>query len=347
MSLHAVTEEVRSVVKWASITLGIILLSYVLFKGGVIVKNIIFPPQLPPPTVAFGKLPQLLFPENASSQTFSYKLNTTTGALPVFADRIKVYELIKPQPSLNALKKAREKVASVGFERQPTRLVDTLYQWSTQNPPFKFLALDILSFNFELSSQFLSDQTVLAGLNLPSEAEAIESARAFLSKMGALYTDFDDSKTKTNLLGIRNSELVPATSFSNSQIIQVDFYQKNIDTFPIFYPKPPFSTMSLLVASGEREGDIVRGNFSHQSISNSFATYPIKTSDEAFQILQKGNAYIASYYGASPQILITNVFLGYYLDEKIQNYLIPIIIFEGNDGFFAYVEAIKDEWIIR
>ncbi|MCL5432856.1 MAG: hypothetical protein M1524_01950, partial [Patescibacteria group bacterium] len=75
------------------------------------------------------------------------------------------------------------------------------------------------------------------------------------------------------------------------------------------------------------------------------ATYPIKTADESFSDLQRGDAYIVSYDGTDPNIKIKNVYLGYYLGDTEQDYLMPIVVFEGNDNFVAFISAIKNEWL--
>ena len=43
--------------------------------------------------------------------------------------------------------------------------------------------------------------------------------------------------------------------------------------------------------------------------------------------------------------MIKKIYLAYYLSEQRQNYLMPIVIFEGNNNFYAYVQAVQDEWI--
>ena len=34
-----------------------------------------------------------------------------------------------------------------------------------------------------------------------------------------------------------------------------------------------------------------------------------------------------------------------YLENKEQNFLMPVVVFEGDNGFIAYVSAVTDEWI--
>jgi hypothetical protein len=111
---------------------------------------------------------------------------------------------------------------------------------------------------------------------------------------------------------------------------------------PVLYPHPPYSTMSFWIASGQNSQEVDAASFVHREIlTDSHATYPIKTAQEAFDALKAGDGYITSYQGADTNILISNVYLGYYLGEENQGYLMPIIVFEGQNNFFAYVSAIK------
>ena len=102
------------------------------------------------------------------------------------------------------------------------------------------------------------------------------------------------------------------------------------------------SPINVLIGEVLDQPEVVEANFIHQIPSDEYSTYPIKTSNLAFEELKKNKAYIAS----SPQngkISIKNITLGYYIGEKEQDYLVPIIVFEGN-GFEAFVSAVTDEW---
>lgn len=343
-TLHKATEFTKKILKWSAIAVVSLIVLLVILRVGTQIKEYFFPTPLPPPTVKFGKLPLIKFPDNAINKTFTYRLNTLSGQLPTLPTQTNVYKIVKPQPSLLALQKAQEKVAKVGFNLPPIRIQDTLYQWANQDTPSKKLLLDIASLNFSLSSNFVSDQDVLSARNLPDENGAIEKAKNFFQNID-FPQDIDNEKIKTTLLSIGGQELVPATSFSKAQILRVDFFQKDVANLPIYYPKPKNSIMYALIAAGSFEPQIVEAKFFHHNISEISATYPIKTAEEAFLELKNKKAYIASYFGSEANIAIKNISLGYYLSDEEQNYLMPIIVFEGNNGFFAYVAALKDEWV--
>ena len=170
-----------------------------------------------------------------------------------------------------------------------------------------------------------------------------------------------------------SGKLVKTTNLQDTRVIRVDFYQNPIEytitagvggdlthfqefkeSLPIMYPNPPFSTIDFYVASGVDQAQVMKANYSHQKVDLSTnapaadgtpqqATYPIKSAQQAFDDLKNGKGYIAAYNGTDNQILINKVYLGYYIGKKTQQYLMPVIVFEGANGFFAYVSAVTDD----
>ncbi len=257
------------------------------------------------------------------------------------------------------------------------------YEWRETSPgPTGFqraIVFNIVSQNFTMNSNYLTQLSVLQARyvqNMHDQTEAIQPVQNFLSTINSPVSDIDFTLTQNppstenyttapQLYSVSNGQLTPTTSIASAQVIRVDLYQKEIDytitagrdqdlthsqnfdmTLPIVYPHPPYSTMNFLVASGQNEADIAVANFNHQKINlapDTQGTYPIKSAQQAFDDLKKGRGYIASYNGNGNQILITNVFLAYYMGTSLQNYLTPVVVFEGQSGFFAYVPAIPTD----
>lgn len=322
-----------------------LFLILVLFRIGGALKSALFPTPTPPPTVSFGKLPQIAFPSNASGTSFDYALNTLTGTLPVFPDRISVYKISPVPPDLLALQKSRAKVAAVGFQASESAISNNVYSWNDGSSLNRTITMNIFTSNFSLSSSFIEDPFVQSATNLPDTETAISTAQSFLSGMSSFPNDIDTSKTKTFLFSLNNNTLTSASSFSNAQVIEVDFFQKNINNLPVYYPKAVNSTMNVLVVGGQDQPQVAQINYFHQNISNQSATYPIITAQTAFDELKQGKGYVASYFGSSDYISITNVSFGYYMGDKTQAYLMPIAVFQGDNGFYAYVPLVTDAWV--
>lgn len=346
-TLGATTRATRKIIAiFIMAIVGIFLLIF-LFNIAKFLQSVFFPPPPTPATVAFGKLPAISFPSATNAISYLYTINTLSGDLPVFADKIKVYKIASSQPDLIALDKAKQKVKSIAFTSNPIGLSQVKYSWTNTEDLAKTLILNINTYDFFLTSPYITNPSVEAGNNLPNQTEALNLVTTFMNSFGVNPSDIDTNKTKTSLFAITNGSLIPATSFSNAQIIRIDFFQKDVDGLPIYYDRPSYSTMNFLVGGGQNQGQIVEANFIHKNITNTFATYPIKTATQALAELKSGNAYIAYSDLTQQAVSIRNVYLAYYISLADQSYLMPIIVFQGDNGFFAYISAIKDGWVSK
>lgn len=333
MTLSDITGETRTLLKW----LGLIIAALIVFLFLMKIKDAVFPAAPPPPKVGFGKLPAIEFPANVLTKNLNYSINTITGTLPAFSSSEKVYKLEKDKPDLLSLSRAKEKARGIGFEKDPAQVSENVYQWKDENG--KILTMNILNFNFNVSSDYLLNNNIP---NFKNRADlAVSVAKDFLGRMSFLPKDLDDSKTTTDLFFIKNFKLVPSTSLSNAQVVRVNFFQKDFNNLPIFYPNPT-SPLNFTIG-GTPDPDVLEANFSYQKLSDVFSTYPLKSADKAYEDLKKGDAYI-SVQPQAASVSIKKVTLGYYVGEKEQNFLMPIIVFEG-DNFRAYVSAVTDEWV--
>lgn len=384
MTLHETTENVKKGGIATGIGLGVIITIVMIFKMSVMVFNILFPPNIAPPSMAYGKLPPLAFPPNAVEGNFVYKINTATGDLPNdFPDRLNVFPIIKDNAGLLNLKAVESKVAILRFVDDQNKLLPGIplgngnYQWEDPTGIKRKIIFDIVTFNFALTSNYLTSNTARRGRTLSTQDAAIQTVQAYLTSIDLVPNDLDIEKTKhpdpelsyltaPRLYAIaQDGSLTTASSLLLARVIRVDLYQKNVTyelntgvsndkkelqklniDMPVLYPKPPFSTMNFLIAAGESDAEIVDAHFLHQKINyapDTEGTYPIKSPQEAFEEVKAKKAYIANYNTPEDnQILITKVYLAYYLGEEPQEYLMPIIVFEGQNGFYAYVSAVKE-----
>lgn len=306
------------------------------------VKDSLTPP--PPPEASFGKLPAIPFP-NQVKENLTYSLDTLSGFLPNFSDRARVYKIISEPPTLLGLDKARQKVSEIGFESDGVQIAEDEYQWVDQGKSLqRKIIMNIFSSDFSLSSPYLVTPS-LQTFSKEEKTRAIEVARSFLSSISLFPQDIDENKTKSTTYSIIGSALAPTSKASEIKIVKVDFFQKDLDNLPIFYDKGISTTIDLLVGKENDQLKIVAGRFFHKNISETSSTYAIKTSSQAFSELQKGKAYIAHKPDNTVEFTIKKVFLAYYIGENQQDFLMPVVVFEGTNDFVAYISAIRDEWI--
>ena len=344
LTLSKVKFEFLTVGKWLGIIFGIIISIVILFNVFMFIKNIFVPSSASRPTLAFGRLTPISFP-NGIKKDFSYTVDTISGALPSLPTQSKIYKMSEGEPDILAVERTSQRAKSLGFENKPQQLSDVLYRWNTDKPLPRNLLINIHSSEMSLSSSFINNETVISATNLPSEEEATSISKSFLNTLALFPEDIDEALTKAKLFRIQNGAISPATSFSTTQLVTVYFYQKNKDDISFVYPVGGLSTMSLTVASGETNGMVVDARFFYQKVLDESATYPLISANEALEKLKKGEGYVASNDGNDLSISIKKVYLAYFVEGKEQDYLMPVIVFEGKDNFFAYVSAVKDEWV--
>lgn len=342
-TLNTTKQEAQLIFKWGGVSLVIIFLFFMGIKFISFVKDLFTPP--PPPTSTFGKLPAIPFP-NQTKENLSYTLDTLSGFLPAFPDRAIVYKTTSEPPTLLGLDKSHEKVSAIGFTSNGTQVAEDTYQWIDQGQSLqRTITMNIFSSDFTISSPYLVTSTMQPFSGAEEISSAIDVAKSLLSDMSLYPQDINEAKTKTTQYSIYNTTLIPTAKISDTRIVKVDFFQNNIAQLPIYYDRGISSTIDFLIGKENNQLKVVSARFFHKHISKTSSTYAIKTAAQAYSELRKGNAYIAYKPANTVEFTIKKVFLGYYIGEAQQNFLMPVVVFEGNDGFTAYISAIRDEWI--
>lgn len=390
MTLHETAEFGKKFGIGTGIGIGAIIVLVILFNVGIFIKNMLLPPTIAPANQKLGKLPPVEFPQSNVDGSFTYTVNTVDGALPTdLPDRVIVYPMVVPKPNLNNLQTIKTRVASLGFVDTTGNVLPeisrggSLYEWDEPTGLQRKMIYDNVTFNFSLTSNYLTSLDVLNGRHIQDQNAAFSTAQSFLSSIDSLPADLDFNLTTDpdpansytvvpELYTIDSTgEKIKTTSLQDTKVIRVNFYQKAIEysltagaggelsnfknfdlKIPIMYPNPPYSTMDLYVASAADQAQVMEGSYAYQGVDTStnstpeeLATYPIKPAEQAFQELQNGNGYIAGYAGSSSEISIKKVYLGYYIGETTQQYLMPVLVFEGEEGFYGYVSAVANESI--
>ena len=342
-TLSIVKMDFLKLAKWGGIILGALIILIVIFRIILIVKEIIFPTPPPAPTVSFGKLPIVYFPEGIM-KNFTYEIDTISGDLPNLYPTAKVYKMEQQEPDILAVQKASEKVSKLGFNSKPQQISDFVYLWKNSTIPTRSLILNTKLSEFNLTSSFLENEELLNSKNFTNIDEPISSAKSFLKTLEFYPDDLDEEKTKVEFSNLNNGKILPSTRAVSSNLATVYFFQKDIDKTPIVYPEGNKSSMKIVIGAGELFGQVLDAKYTYQKKLDESSTYPVKTSMEAFEDLKNGNAFIVSHNGTDNKILIKKVYFALYSEGKIQQYLTPVIVFEGNNDFMAYVPAITNEW---
>lgn len=302
------------------------------------------PPQPPKPNVAFGKLPAISFPKKEKIEISSYKLETPDGNLPTTPNQIEVYQMLSFPASIKALENAKLKARSLGFPDNGTPITDNIpsvYIFKKTNEPMS-LVYNIITKVYSINYDINANPFILFGTP-PSKEAAISQAVSFFSQGDGLPTDMSSRIAKTEFLKVESGKFVKALFLSEAQITKVSLFRDNFGpekNIPVVTPRYPESNVWALIANG---GKIIAAEYHYFPIDYSIkATYPLKNSLEAWNELNEGKGFIVRDVG-STDITIRRVYLAYYDAGKYENYFQPVFVFEGDDDFYAFVPAVKNE----
>ena len=305
--------------------------------------NYIYLPGLPPvieePTLVFGPLPKINFPQSlVSSSNFSYALDTETGGLVQDTPRlIKVYSVAQLATDLLALDRAKNLAGSLNFNKNPLAITATQYRFiDDKNGGELIVDLDTGNFKFRRNIATNSAESFERAEDFIDGNAQGQAFKNFLSSKGLLKDQLKSGKTTASY----NNQVR-----KNSSLVTINLWQEDIEDYPIVTPK---FNEGLIKAVGTNIRDdgkkYIHLDYIFWPIDlENFGTYPIKNAEEAFEEFKNGEGFIAV-EPRSSNVSITNVYLGYYLAEEFSNYLQPVYVFEG-PGFAGMIAAIKSEFV--
>lgn len=356
------TETARLTKRAAAVLLFLLAAFFTTKSVWVRARTVLFPPQVPPPEVAFGKLPLLQIPglplkEGADP---GYVVDTKTGRLPTdLPDRAKVYKIMLPTPTHLSSTRAKELASKLGFSEAPQKISSSEYRW--ENPEEgKTLKMNITTGNFKLETDIKKLQG-LTPSSPPSTATAVAQAQRFLQNLNLLSDDYLEGRKEATYLKIEGETLRKVESLSEAQLTRVDFFRE-IDEQPIVGPKP-YEGLIYLILAKEEVPFIFFNSWPLDPLQST--TYPIKGVEQVWSEVEQGGARITflapaetdpfiSYEPQDPEtIFVRRIFLAYFDSDKLQDYLQPVYILEGSARtsdrvqlkFIAYLPAVADDWV--
>lgn len=324
----------------SAITLFIVLLGW---GGWHFYYNYVYLPSLPPvleqPTLVFGLLPKIAFPESITpSSNFSYQLNTETGGLPDDTPRLfKVYSVAQLATDLLALDRAKNLAGSLSFNKTPQAVTATQYKFiDDKNGGELIVDLDTGNFKFRRNVATGSGESFERVEEFIDDNSQGLSLKNYLSSKGLLKDQLKDGRTTV----LYNNPIK-----KDSNLVTINLWQASVEDYPIVTPKFKEGLIKA-IGNANRNSDhkFVLFDYIFWPIDlENFGTYPIKTAAEAFEELKSGGGFVAM-EPRNSTASITKVYLAYYLAEEYSNYLQPVYVFEGQD-FAGYVQAVKSEYV--
>jgi len=357
------------------LAIGVIYVSVLILITPI--KMIIFKINPPKnlPTALYGKLdaPEFQYKKITNSDP-QYILNTKNGRLPTdFPNKMPVFRLRQPLFSYEAGKNAQRTGAILGYydDSFKNQTTDPVYTWVDSifngqldiNVKTKEIRLDLPLFG-------KTDFYVTGKL---TQETAVDQARNMLITANRFSDMYYTGSSKVYLGKYVGGEIHAINFDYETQIARVDFFRR-FKSFPIYGPDPYKGLLHVWVG-------IPKDTKYKQLIfpkveayqwelvdkeKDQNATYPIIPVSMAWQEVSQNKGVVAGIMGRDgnpfepyvpirvDKILINSIYLAYYDTPKLQKYLQPIYVFEGNyttvgggaGQITAYYPAISGDYIL-
>lgn len=343
MTLTQTAILVKQIIKISAIALVLFTVSFTGYRIWLSYYLAHLPPVEEKPDIKFGALPLPDLPKsNVSAANFTYSLDTATGSLPKigvdsgFEKIIKVYFVTQTFATFLSPDRSQALAEKFGFTSLPEILSETKYRFRNQS---KSLTIDLDNGNFS----YTKEVPVSTKINPDDDAKLVSDFKQILSFLGVFKDDLNDARFKVTLLKTEGGKLIPTALRSETEAIQISLWAASIDKKSIFTADFNKSLINAtIINKADQLDNYLSLNFTYYPIdTTTFATYPTKKAETAFEDLKAGKGTIIVNPDKS-QISVTSVYLGYFLPENYSPYLQPIFIFEG-PNFVAYVSAISTE----
>ncbi len=340
----------RRAINWSIIGVFSYILLRIFWSLFLSVYLAVFPPKAPPPNHAFGNLPAVRFPPPIASPSgqLVFQLQTIEGTVPVASPSAFVYFMPKKGSNLLALSTAQNFAKRLGFATTPIPEPSNknIYRFDDAANQLRHLWYDIVSTNFIIRYDFQQDASLFLNSKVPTIAEAQSEARNLLQTYSLYPADLVGGNIKVSYYQVAENKLVPVASQSQADAVRVDFFRPFIASTPVVTGTLTEAPISIVFSgSGNSKKRVLQLTYTYWPIDyQTNATYSLKTSTQAWQELQSGEGYILK-YPQNPTVIVRNVHLAYYDSIAPQTYLQPVFVFEGDDGFVAFVSAVNPEFV--
>ena len=342
--LTQVAITARKTVRYTIYAVIFLLVGKVVLDLTIGIYKKVFPTPPPPPTVKYGKLPKIDFPE-AQKVNLTYVLETPEGDFPKLPTQTKVFFMPKVSPNLLSLDVAKAKARSLGFVGEPQTISDTIHRFTNPNFPSQ-MEMNIVTGIFSISYDLNADRTPLE--KKPPVAEVAASLfRSLLSNADILPSDLT-GPTDSEFFKLSEGKFVTALSLSEADAVKVNLFRKNYDELPVLTTNPSEANVwTIMGGSTDKNKQILAAEYHYYPVDETqFSTYPTKTPQDAFAELQSGGAYIANQglVKDGETLKIRRVYLAYFDPETPGEFLQTIYVFEGDKGFIAYLPAVTTDY---
>lgn len=337
----------RKVIKYGGVALLVMMVGRVVLTAGIAYYRKINPPPPPPPDVRFGKLPKLIFPQK-DQPSLSYTLETRTGGLPTgMPIQFTVYFMPIKKANLLAFDNAKAVANRLEFVREPTKLSATDYRWDSDVPVPSSLTINTITGAFVLDRKWQNDPSYLTPTLYYTEQQAVDRTMNLLSRVQLLPSDVKKGDNAIQPLRAQDGQMVNAPSISQAEFLRVNLYRTPINEIEVVNPRSDKGLISAVLAlQREDEKQFVRLDYNYFPVEiEKNSVYPIITPAAAWERMQNGGGFIVAVDEGVSATTVRDITLAYYDSDIPQQYMQPVYVFEGDNGFVGYVPAVADAWV--
>ena len=127
MSLTYTAYAGRRMIKYGGIFLIIFVILWSVGSVAIEMYKTTHPKYIAP-TVKYGILPKIIFPEKQFEKK-NFSLEFTNDQIPNFGDQSKVYIIYRPVTKILALERGKELAKKFGFEDEPIEIEEGVYRF--------------------------------------------------------------------------------------------------------------------------------------------------------------------------------------------------------------------------
>jgi hypothetical protein len=235
----------------------------------------------------------------------------------------------------------------MGFISEPEATDEQIYVWSRSGTLSGELIINLVTGFFSLNTAWHQDQELVRG-RAPSEQEAVRSAKDFLNRLNLLPEDLNLGETRVEYLKAGAGILLPAVSQSEANFARVHIFRANTNSLPVVTERQDEALVKVIVSGTSSSKQVIGVEYKYSPLAiDKFATYPLRTTQTAWQQLQSGEGVITQVVGGTSEAVIRNVEMAYYDSSTPQEFFQPVYVFTGDNGFKAYVPAIDPKWLSK
>jgi len=259
--LTIVAVTARKTVKFSIFAIIALIVLRTLWGFGTSTYRALVPPKAPPPTLGFGTLPVMEFPDlNIELPKLKYKIETASGLLPVLPEQMQVFAMPPLSSSFSSYETMIAEAAAYGFTRAPIRTSGRIYRFNHPRVPSTFEA-DIIAGTFSINFNLAVDPTPISSRS-PSIPVATNLAKDYLGEAGALPDDLND-RVEGLFLRAEAQNLVSARSISEAQLVEISLYRDPIVLgtveYPVVTPDPNKANVWFYVSGSEDRDKCEKG----------------------------------------------------------------------------------------